>query len=400
MATKRKPRAKRESWGSIRELPSGRLQARYSVDGKTFTAPHTFDAYEDARAYLAAVRTDITRGMWRSPDQLAAEAAENEKRAAAERFGLYAETWIAQRVTSKAKPLRPKTAAEYRRQLTRGLAIFADDRLTAITPARVRAWHADRMKIGPTAAGAEARLLRAVMGTAVHDGILSQNPVPTELTRTETGIAHRPPTLAELGIVLDTIEPFYRLAIVLSAYAGLRLSELRALRRSDLTIHEGRVLVRVERAAQYIAKEGWHVGPPKSAEGERTVPLPAALTGDVERHLAEFVGDFAASLIFAPSGLSKYVHDRQFNDAWNVARDAAGIRGKVRLHDLRGFAGTTFAQGGATLRETMAFLGHSTTDAAMRYQYAAADRLSDLADRMPLPTPGARPTVTQIRDAR
>ncbi|WP_191621812.1 tyrosine-type recombinase/integrase [Microbacterium caowuchunii] len=386
-----------EPWGAIRKLPSGRYQASYvGPDTVRYPAPKTFDSKDDARGWLAERRVEIQRGMWKSPALRAAEAEAAAKIAAAERFGAYATTWIAQRTNSKGQPLRLKTRTEYERQIEKGLSTFSNDRLTAITPARVRAWHAARMEVGATAAGAEARLLRAIMNTAVLDGILDRNPVPTALTKSATGVKHRPPTLDELGIVLETIGDEFRVAILLAAYGGLRLGEWRALRRRDLSVIDGRIVVNVERAAQYIRGQGWHVGPPKSSDGVRTVTLPAALTQDVERHLAERVGPFPDDLVFPHRGRGEFVSDKAFYGPWNRARDAAGIRDQVREHDLRAFAGTMHAVGGATLRETMAFLGHSTTVAAMAYQ-ATTGRDADLADRMPLPPSNPRSALAQLR---
>jgi integrase len=387
-----------KQWGAIRKLPSGRYQASYvGPDGVRYAAPQTFSddvrspgglkprtGRDKAQEWLRARRSDIERGAWTSPRVLEAEAAAAAKKAESERFGLYAETWVSQRVSGKGLPLRPKTRAEYERQLRGGLSRFKGDLLTEITPARVRTWHADRMTSGKTAAGAEARLLRAILNTALVDGLITSNPVPSNLTRTQTGKKHRPPTIDELTVILDEIGPFFRLAILLAAYGGLRTGEWRALRRRDLTVSDGRVLVDVERAAQYIPRVGWVVGKPKSDEGVRIVPLPKGLTGDVETHLQQFVGPFPDDLIFPPVKSGAFLHDRQFNRHWNRARDAAGIRDVVREHDLRGFAGTAYAQSGATLRETMAFLGHSTTAAAMAYQ-ATTGREAELTDRMPLP---------------
>ncbi len=394
-----------KQWGAIRRLPSGRLQASYTVAGIRYTAPTTFSddvrtpggtkprtAEAKAQEWLRGVRVQVESGRWVSPEVEKERAEVEAKKSDAERFGKYARAWLDQRVNSKGQPLRPKTRAEYERQLDRGLSIFLDDRITAITPARVRAWHADRMKSGKTAAGAEARLLRAIMNTALVDGIITSNPVDSKLTRSQTGVKHRPPTLDELAVMLDTIDPKFRLALLLASYGGLRIGEWRALRRRDLTVEEDRVFVDVMRTAQYIVGQGWVVGEPKSAEGVRIVPLPKSLTDDVRLHLEAYVGAFGDDLLFHSSG-SEFVHDAQFNRSWNKARDAAGVRVRVedgryvsvvREHDLRAFAATMHAQSGATLRETMKLLGHSTTVAAMAYQ-ATTGRESELADRMTLP---------------
>ena len=56
-------------------------------------------------------------------------------------------------------------------------------------------------------------------------------------------------------------------------------------------------------------------------------------------------------------------------------------RPDLPFHALRHYAGTRYAQTGATIRETMARLGHSSTKAAMRYQHAGSrdDELASVA---------------------
>src|SRR5690625_7694687 len=70
---------KREGWGSLRRLPSGRWQVRYSgPDGETYTArtdddrPLTFVTKTDARTWLASLQTRVARGRWEPPEVTAA----------------------------------------------------------------------------------------------------------------------------------------------------------------------------------------------------------------------------------------------------------------------------------------------------------------------------------------
>jgi integrase len=60
------------------------------------------------------------------------------------------------------------------------------------------------------------------------------------------------------------------------------------------------------------------------------------------------------------------------------ARERAG-RPDLRFHDLRHSGAALAALSGATLAELMARLGHSTPQAAMRYQHAAQGRDEALA---------------------
>ena len=392
MTETRKYKANREDWGSIRALPSGRFQASYiGPDGERHKAPITFTAKSDARAFLSRVRTDIERGKWKNPKTVSAET-----------FEVYAETWITERSNSKGQPLRPKTSTEYRRHVAKGLAEFAGDKLSAITPARVRTWHAARMKVGPTTAGAEARVLRAIMNTAVEDGIIEVNPVPSKLTKSKTGKTFRPPTLEELAILHDQMDDRYKLAVLIAAYGGLRLSEWRALRRRDLALINGRYVIDVHRQAQYVTGQGWIVGAPKSDRGIRMVTLPTWMTEPVTEHLSHRVGGFPDSLVFAPRGRSEYFHDSDFAKTWNRARNAAGVRGVVREQDLRSFGGShLMGTAGASLFETRDFLGHSESTVTERhYVKKVNDRAAELADKMPLLPKVMSPNLTELPRAK
>jgi integrase len=57
----------RRHFGSVRKLPSGRYQAGYWHDGTRHTAPETFTAKADARAWLSVVEADIRRDVWLDP---------------------------------------------------------------------------------------------------------------------------------------------------------------------------------------------------------------------------------------------------------------------------------------------------------------------------------------------
>ncbi|GAB3064593.1 hypothetical protein [Sediminivirga luteola] len=76
---KRETAPKRETWGSLRKLPSGRWQARYPApDGQMHSArteddkPLTFLTKTDARTWLASVHTKIAQGEWEPPSVVAA----------------------------------------------------------------------------------------------------------------------------------------------------------------------------------------------------------------------------------------------------------------------------------------------------------------------------------------
>jgi hypothetical protein len=365
-----KKKKSRETWGQIDPLPSGRYRARYTHLEHRFTAPHTFTTIGDARNWLSDVRRDISRGEWRDPRQVSSTV-----------FGVYAAKWVDQRRTSKGDTLRQKTRSDYQRSLRVGLAPFADVPIAGISSSTVRGWHAARAETAPTAAGADARLLRAILNTAIEDGLIESNPVAGNLCRSKAGRKFRPPTLDELGALIREMPEKLHLAVIIAAYGSARLSEWRGLRRKEVGIvpalgsSPAQPVIRIERQVQHVDGYGWDIGRTKSEEGERNVFLPSVFIPLIESHLERYVDAGPDALLFKPEGEWEYLADHTWRKYWDHAREVVGVLTEVREHDLRRFA---------TLRETMAFLGHSTTSAAMTYQ-ATTGRESELAERMPIP---------------
>ena len=75
------------------------------------------------------------------------------------------------------------------------------------------------------------------------------------------------------------------------------------------------------------------------------------------------------------------MHPRTFGKRFDAAREAAG-RPDLTFHALRHTGAVLAAQSGATLADLVARLGHSTPNAAMRYQHAASDRDRTIADAL------------------
>ncbi|WP_405706460.1 tyrosine-type recombinase/integrase [Streptomyces sp. NBC_00069] len=78
-----------------------------------------------------------------------------------------------------------------------------------------------------------------------------------------------------------------------------------------------------------------------------------------------------------------------FNLLWHKACRKAGIKG-LHFHDLRHTGNTLAASTGASTRELMARMGHSTARAALIYQHASADRDRLIADALSKLVQGTR----------
>ena len=135
---------------------------------------------------------------------------------------------------------------------------------------------------------------------------------------------------------------------------------------------------------------------PKTDAGTRDVPIPPHLVGDVRAHLLEHAQPGKDGLLFPSrdgghlSTSAFYGRASTLNDQGDVIRKGHGYfearriagREDLRFHDLRHTGLTNAATVGATLAELMQLAGHSTAGAAMRYQHAAQDRMTDLAAKL------------------
>jgi integrase len=102
---------------------------------------------------------------------------------------------------------------------------------------------------------------------------------------------------------------------------------------------------------------------------------------ELERHLLTFVGPSADAYVFTTEAGAPLDANNFRSRVWNPATRSVGLAG-FRFHDLRHTAGTLAARTGATTKELMARLGHSSPNAAMVYQHAAEDRDRLIAERL------------------
>jgi integrase len=360
--------AKRRAFGAVRQLPSGRWQARLlPADGGPHIPLGTFTTKADAARALAAAETDIDRGDWKDP------------RAVGELFSAYAATWLTTR-RLRGRPLSPVTLQLYERRLRREIRpTFGDLPLEKITTAAVRDWYAEVTKVGATTAAQSYRLLHAILATAVSDSVLERNPC---VLRGAGYLQHeeRPlVTRGEMERLADAMPVHLRPLVSLAFWGGLRMGELLGLRVGDVDLdaQAGSGVLRVERQLQETGGEVSFVEP--KASSRRTINLYGPIVAELESHLRSRSFDAGAQMFVRADGSPLRGH--HVHSAWKRARVAVGMP-HVRVHDLRHGGLTLAAQSGAPLAEVMRRAGHSTSRAALLYQHAADDRDAEVVRRM------------------
>lgn len=367
----RRKRSGRRGWGTLRTLPSGNVRASYTADdGRVYYATRTFGTKLDAEAWLAEERKLLDRGDWTPPATRAAMKA-----AAGTTVREYAKRWLTRR------HLTPKTVALYTRLLdSRIYPQLGDEPLRAVTASRVRDWWIGLGKETPTSNTQAYQLLKAIFNTAVEDRAVTENPCQIKTAgRPPKPRDVKPLTPAELVKVAEKVPEHYRAAVPVAAWCGLRFGELIELRRKDIHSESDRMTLRIRRAATMVDNK-LVVGGPKTDAGIRDVTVPPHVAVMLREHMAKHTRGGPESFVFTTTRglrLSKTAFTKSLKRGF-----AAVGKPDMRVHDLRHVGATLAAQAGATTKELMSRIGHTTPTMAMRYQIAAQERDAFIARRL------------------
>jgi integrase len=360
----------RRQFGSVRKLPSGRWQARVQLsDGRRITAHRTFGTKTDANLWIDSHRTKAAAGRPHDPERARTSLA------------TFARDWL-----SHQAHLAPRTREIYRHQLERHVLPEVDDivaplgdlALNELTPELIRSWYQALVINHSRSVAAKAYVrLRQVLTQAVDDERILRNPCRIRRGGVEQHNEQRFATVPELLRLARVVPDRYRAMILTAGLAGLRQGELLALRRGDVDLKAG--VIRVRRKRQQLDSGEIIENEPKSEAGKRTVALPDTLVEELRTHLARFTAKGDEAYVFTCADGQPIERNNFRNRVWLPATREAGARG-LRFHDLRHTAGTLAARTGATTKELMARLGHSSANAALIYQHASADRDRSIAD--------------------
>lgn len=202
----------------------------------------------------------------------------------------------------------------------------------------VRSWYAGLLADGPGASTTAKcyRLLRAILNTAVDDGLIGANPCRIRGAGAERAKERPLPTVEDVFALADAVKPRYRALVLVAALSGLRRGELFGLRREHVDLEHGTVTVALQR--QQLDTGEILVGPPKSDAGHRIVSLPTEAVEALAAHLARFAGPSPADWVFT-GDKGGPVRQGVWQHEWSRARARLGLAA-VHFHDLRHAAAT------------------------------------------------------------
>ncbi|WP_416963473.1 tyrosine-type recombinase/integrase [Streptomyces sp. Agncl-13] len=345
MAGKRKSR---RGFGRVRKLPSGRYQARYpGPDGVLRPADRTFATTTDADRWLAKKRIEIEDGHWIDPVEGQTTVRD----------------WSARWLAAVSPQLKHKTQASYRSLINSLINPALGDReLSSLRPITVTEWVAQMRTRGlsPSRIRQAYRVLSQVMASAVDNDLIAQTPCRgVRLPRMPQTEPHILTPLEASRVVRNADKP-HDLLIALLAFAGLRVGEGFALRRDDVDVTGGTVLVD-ENLAE--ANGALVFDTPKSHQ-KRLLRVAPTLAKRLGKHMETLPDDGRALLFTTAAG--KPLHYNQWRKAYfDPAVLAAGLT-DVTPHDLRASHGTWVADRYGVMTAAHR-LGHSNASVTTRH---------------------------------
>ncbi|GAB2575726.1 site-specific integrase [Streptomyces capparidis] len=346
---------KKRRFGRVRKLPSGRWQARYrGPDGIDHPAPHTFGTKKEAERWLAKKEDEIEDGRWLDP-------ADGKTT-----VGEWAEQWL----SSVGPQLKLKTRASYRSLInSRITPCFGQMGVADVRPIMVAQWVADMTGQGLSASRIRQayRVLSQIMTAAVVNRLIPETPCRgvrlPRMPHTEPHIV----TPLEASRVARAADSPHDLLISLLAFAGLRIGEAFALRRSDVDLQHGWL-----RVDENLAEAGGVMAfdTPKSHQ-TRVLTLSATLVGRLRAHLATGVPDRPDALLFTNSKGKPLRYNEWRKAHFDPAVKAAGLT-DVTPHDLRASHATWVADRHGVMTAARR-LGHSNASVTTRHYARAMD---------------------------
>lgn len=267
-------------------------------------------------------------------------------------------------------------------QAYRGLAnlhvipLLGGTKLSRLTRPVVEAFRDELVKTRSRAMAAKGvRALASIVAEAQRRGLVSMNAASdvkvSRPSRDKTRVEI--PTRSDIRALLEAADPDFKPMLLMAVFTGLRASELRGLRWSDIDL-KGATLTVSQRVDQW-----GNAGPPKSAAGRRTVPIPPSVVQELrEWRLRCPRGPLGLAFPDTKGGVQ--VHKNILTRRYYPAQKRAKLQKRYSFHALRHFAASAFIAQKVDLKRLSGWLGHSTVTLTLdRYGHLISDEQGDAA---------------------
>jgi integrase len=248
---------------------------------------------------------------------------------------------------------RPSSVRQAGVHIGRITAEFGDIPLSALRPSQVKSWvaklHADGL--ADNYVHVLHKRLSQILADAVHDGLLGRNPCSRRTSPVSGSQKPYCVTTEQVWALHDALPDHLRVAVLLGAFAGLRIAEASGLRVADVDFVRGVV---------YPAQQ-WGGTPLKTEGSSQPVPIPRELT------------------LLLSASVQRYGTDRMVTDGcgkpcgpWVIKRAVAHARATVdglpegfTFHDLRHYLASLLIASGADIKTVQARMRHASASTTL-----------------------------------
>ncbi|MCU1644591.1 MAG: site-specific tyrosine recombinase XerC [Nocardia sp.] len=326
----------RDESGKVRRVPSKlhgtgkRWRARY-VDDTGQEHTQRFTRKVDAQAWLDKQLAALVHGTHVSP------------RDAQRTVGEWCDEWIKGYAVH-----RDSTVRQAKTHIAQIKAEFENISLSAIRPSMVKAWTAklkERKHEASYIYALHSRLSQ-ILGDAVLDGILVRNPCSKRTSPPAGRQKVYCATTEQVWALHDEVPEHLRAAILLGAFAGLRVAEVSGLRVTDVDFIRGIV----------HPKQQWPAKPLKTDGSEAPIPIPNELALMLSAAVKQWPGERMVCNEF-----------REPVPPWQIDRAIRAVRGDIpglpeefSFQDLRHYLASLLIGNGANIKVVQARMRHAT----------------------------------------
>ncbi|WP_434642663.1 tyrosine-type recombinase/integrase [Thermoanaerobacterium thermosaccharolyticum] len=350
------------------------------VEGKTESAK-----LKEAKKELAKFIAEIEGNTFIEPSKLT--------------FKAFVEKWLEEYAKDN---LAPKTLYRYKEMLDkRILPALGHLKLNKIKPIHILEFlnmlKEDDIRLDGKKGGLSAqtikhhyRLIHSMLEDAVKWQLIPSNPAsnidPPKVNKYEAGY-YNEEEVKELVKALEGEKMKYKVAVMVTLAAGLRLGELMGLKWDHINFDNN--TIEIVQANQYLPGKGLFTKDPKTETSKRLITMPKEVMDLLKNYKKEQnIEKLKKGSLWTDTGYiftqwnGKPMYPYTFSEWFPKFLKKHGLR-HITFHQLRHTSATLLINAGENIRAISARLGHSNTSTTMNiYAHALKSADKDAADKI------------------
>lgn len=326
---------------SIQKRPNGKWRARYesptefTKSGRAREHAKHFERKADAEAWLDEQISKIRTGTWTDPKSSRTTVAD------------WCDTWL------KGYVRRPRTMLQARSHVNHIVEAFGPRPLISVRASDVKSWVA-RLKVEGLADSTIYAIhsrFGQIMTDAVHDGLIPKSPTSKRTSPVQGKQRPYVATTEQVWELHDRMPEGLRPAILLAAFAGLRLREIVALRVQDVDFLRGVISPTIQ----------YPDDPLKTEESMTPIPIPTELALELNRMPAKW-----SSETIVVNDYGRRCSPSRLDTTFRATRETInGLPAGFRLHDLRHYFASLLIAEGLDIKTVQARLRHKSASTTL-----------------------------------